>query len=193
MKHIALAALIFLAIAPSATSQSLSDAAITQAIKEGQAKKYTSVGIDAGPYSIVISGPSARVVAAARKAAEELKPFAAADVTTEMTGAFVRITAWPDKPSYAQYSGWTVTPAATNIILMPKGFKDLASAIQPASTEPFPQEWGNAMGAKFEGQGITADFDLSALPAGEFDVVVGCKCAREARGTVKLKDRGKIK
>ncbi len=174
------------------SAQVLSDAQIAEAIADTKAQQFQTVSVSAGPYNVVIGGPMTRVNAAARRAAKDLKPFTRADVTDEMAGPFVRITAWPDKPTYSKYSGWTVTPAATNVVLLPKGVTDVTKAVQPSSKEPFPQEWGNALGAKFEGQGMTADFNLADLPAGEFDVVVGCNCARQARGTVKAKDRPKI-
>lgn len=121
-----------------------------------------------------------------------MTPFTASDITDEMRGNFLRITAWPDKPEIYR-SRWHVTEPAQNIVIFPKGIRDIDQAIQPTSKEPFAQEWSNALGAKFEGQGMTADFSFDSLPAGEFDIVVGCQCSIEARATVKAKDRAKLK
>jgi len=174
-------------------AQTLTEAQITEALSDTKADTFQTVGVNAGPFRVILAGPMVRVNAALREAARALKPFTRADVTDEMIGPFLRVSAWPSKPSYSKYGGWSVTPAATNIVLLPKGSTDLTKAVQPTSKEAFPQEWGNALGAKFEGQGMTADFNLSDVPPGEFDVVIGCECPRPMRGTVKLKDRPKIR
>lgn len=172
-------------IAQSMTSAQV-DAAIAAA-KNGSAV----VAENAREYRVVLAGPHARVVEAARKAAAEIRPFGSQDVTADMTGAFLRITAWPDRPRLYG-SRWHVVAPATNIVLLAKGERDLSKAIQPTSKEAFAQSWTNAFGAKFDGQGMTADFDISLVPPGEFDVVVACECSIQARATIKAKDRQKL-
>lgn len=185
-------ALVFLTGSVPAFAQSLSAAEIDEAIKSGLAKKSSQIRLGARDFTLILAGPAQRIQSEALRAATAMTPFTAADVDAEISGPFLRVSAWPDKPSLIG-SRWYVVAPAQNIVIFPKGTRDLSKAIQPTSKEAFPQEWGNALGAKFEGQGMTADFDLSTLPAGEFDIVVGCQCPLEARATVKEKDRGKIK
>lgn len=186
----AAAAILF---ASNALAQ-ISPQSIDAAIQAGLAKKDLRVQVSVPCFEVVIVGPIARIADAARKAASEFKPFTKSDVTEEMASEVVSFTAWPNKPSYGQYTGWSVCPAATGMVLLPPKSKDAASVVQPKSNAPFPEEWSNAMGAKFEGQGVVSVFDQSSLPTGEFDIAVTCTgCDEPRRKTVKANDRRKIR
>lgn len=176
-----------------AAQERLPDGAIEAAIKRGLSKKQAESVVASGfssRFTVVIDGPLIRVQREAANAAKEYRTFGLADVTEAMVAPVANFTALPDKPVYSQLGGWAVTPAATHIVVQSK--KAGKPAIQPASIETFPQQWTNALGGTFNGQGIIGTFNLADLPVEDFDVVVVTD-SRETRVTVKGKDRQRIR
>lgn len=189
IRSLATCAILIILSSPAA-AQALSEALIAEAMKDVKAKTFERVQIGINQYEIVIVGPLGRIARAAQLAERELKPFTRTDVTDDMLAPMVRISVWPDKPTDMRY----VPPPVSNIVIMPKGVTDVSKAIQPIKKESVPQEWGNALGAKVASEAMIADFNLDDLPAGEFDIVVGCACrGGPPRATVKAKDRQKIR
>lgn len=175
-----------------ARAQELTTPQVEAAIKAGLQKKSLAVQGRAGLFSIVVEGPTARVARAANDAASEFKPFIASQVTPEMRAPIVTIMASPDAPTI-HLGRISPTPNATHMVLLPRGSKDSSKAVQPIRKNQVAQQFGNAMGASVTSQGLLAEFSLTELPAGEFDVVVIAENGVEHRRTIKKDDRQQIR
>jgi len=186
---------VFLDVA-NAHAQTLSEKQIDEAIAFGKTKKSAMVMIGGGDggFGIGFQGPYARVAAKAAEATEKYLPFGRDQIDDELLSPLVSVTAYPMKPSYGRYTGWTVTGAAKHLVLQVKAKKGqpATEAIQPTKTETFPVSWSNAMGGKFESQGIAGWFAVEDIPTEEFDVVV-VTGASEFRYSVKPDRRAKIR
>lgn len=141
-----------------------------------------------GNFQILVRGPYGRVASAAAEAASKYQPFTPEQVTEAMTAPVLEVQATPGTPAIIGTT-WSITPPATHLVLRVKTTK---AVIQPTALETFPREWTNALGGKFEGQGVTARFDLAALPPGDLEVVVITAQWEQAR-TLKASDRAKIR
>ena len=153
-------------------------AQIDQAIARGQKSKDFE-GVSGGSatlmkqgrgFDVSLTGPLNRVANAARAAKSKYLTYTADSVRPQLVRPVVVVNAYPRKPQLMSGS-WKQTPPATHLVLRrkdaPKG-----EVVQPTAITTFPEAWGNAFGAKFQGQGVRAEFPLSAIPKGEFDVLV---------------------
>jgi hypothetical protein len=103
-----------------------------------------------------VSTPFSRVVEAASMAKQKYKPFSETDVTKEMLAPELHIHAWPNTHGPGVVS-------AENVILRPKGAKDLASIIRPTRIDEREASYKNAMGGTWTGKEIMAVFPINAL------------------------------
>ncbi len=169
-----LAALLLAMVGAPAVAQVVTEMTperIKEAIAAGQATKDEVVhslktkGIVIG----VFSTPFSRVAQASRMAKTLYKPFTEADVTPEMTAPQLEVFA------SAVSVRSPLPPGVGNVqavLIMPKGVKDAAQAIQPTKTSDVPEEYRNMMGAVLEGKSILAVFPLDVLKPGREVVVV---------------------
>jgi hypothetical protein len=58
---------------------------------------------------------------------------------------------------------------------------------------PIPVAWDNAVGVTLKGQGLTATFDPSTLPAGDLDVVIIVEGGTERRYLLSQSARARIR
>jgi hypothetical protein len=180
---------------PAAAGQPSRDQ-VERAISRGQKGKDFE-GIDGGSktfmkqgrgYDVELTGPLNRVTNAARAARKKYLPYTPDSVSAAELKPVVVVTAYPRKPQLMSGS-WKQTPPASHLVLRSKG--DHAAVVQPTSVATFPESWGNAFGAKFEGQGVRGEFPLPSVPAGDFDVVVITSDGEYTIG-VKGKDRSRL-
>jgi hypothetical protein len=158
-----------------AASAQVTDEAIERAIAAGRHQRIlgaVEVGSTATrQFSVRLAGAVARIGMAASEAALEGEPFGPEQVTPEMLAPTLRIVAYPNDPEF-RVGRNVSTPPAQRIVLEATGRGRSRTAVEPVRTETFPIRWSSAIGARIDGQGVIADFDRSALPDGEFDVVV---------------------
>lgn len=174
-------------------SPSLSEAGIAAAIKEGTASKKSIAAVagsdTANNFVVVAQGPYGRVESAAAAAASKYQPFKAEQVTSEMIAPVLAVMVRPGKPGL-EGSRWIVTPPVKHVVLRVGAAGDI---VQPDKITPFPTEWGNAFGAKFQSQGAIALFDLAKVPQdGDVEVVVITDQFEQVR-KIKAKDRQQIR
>ncbi len=196
-----------LAFSTAAYSQGLTPADVDAAISAGLAGKslssqcYATSGLMDfgefnGGFTVVIEGPVGRIMRLALAAKKKYQPFTAADVTDEMLSRTLWLVAEPNKPTFS--SGvWHRAANAEHIVLKRKGAKgdNPTDVLQAESMEPYPVSWSNAMGGKWEGQGITAKFSIEAfqkMPGDEVDIVVVTP-AGERRCKIGKKDRAALR
>ena len=139
-----------------------------------------SMGMDTSDTIVAIMGPLGRVYQAADHAKYKFLPFTRADVTDDMLQPTLTIT--------ARTIG--TNRAVNHIVIMPRGAKDDAAAVQPTSIEPYDAEEQNQLGATMTRIGKSATFQLASLPPGAFDVIIVGQ--RAARAKVNEKDRAKL-
>jgi hypothetical protein len=142
-------------------------------------------------FSVLARGPQAFVTAAAAEKKKAYQPFGNADVTDAMKERRLHVIASPFAPSFSNRN-WHFSPLAERIVLKRKDTtgENPADVLQPIEVTPVPASWSNAMGAKWEGQGMLAHFDFDAFQAmpGEIDVVVITNHG-ERRCKIGLKDK----
>lgn len=180
--------LVWLFAAPVA-SQQLTDAQIQAAIDRGLRKEAPSVRVSGsmtGWYNIHIGGPLSHISTAAERAAASYLPYTLADVTEDDRAPLLYVVASCKPPEWNRYSGMHVNPDAKHVVVQAK---KNSQAIQPAHVEPIPMEWKNAVGGVFTCSGLSATFQLSDLPQGQFEIVVVNVFGREQRATVKPEHR----
>jgi len=186
-------ATVVLLAAVAFQSATLPASDIQAAIAEGTRTKkamHAQLGADeGGNYWMSVRGPYGRIVTAAANAAAKYQSLTAETLPEGAADQVLEVILSPGKPSYSRYSGWTVTPPAKHVIIRAKG----GQPIQPTSVVPFPVEWSNALGGKFQGQGVIAKFDLTTIPAdGDLEIVAIGQTFEQVK-TLKSKDRGKIR
>lgn len=196
-------AVVLLSAVPS-LAQSLTPAEIDAAIKAGLAGKKLSAECGArggmmsafdplgGFFDVYVEGPVGRIMRTAGEAKKKYQPFTEADVTEEMLAPTLSLVATPQAPTFSGGS-WTRTAPADHVVLKRKDAKgdNPADVLQPTSHEFLPATWSNAIGGKWECQGIAATFDLAAFKAmsgDEIDIVV-VTGAGERRCKIGKKDR----
>lgn len=155
------------------------------------ANAYNDPNTNTG-FSLRIYTPKAWLMQLASFAAKEYRPFTLADITDDMLEPVLRVTVYPDKPSYVTASGLRNTSSVQHVVL-----RDLSKRIvvQPISKEPFEETAANAVGGRATFQGINAKFPLDGLreirgPGGnaEFSVIViGTEGTKEREFRVKEK------
>jgi hypothetical protein len=194
-------------ISGAAAAQGLQRAEIESAIAAGIAGKRlnstcvaTSGFLDLGPenggFAVIVEGPVGRIMRLAAEAKKKYQPFTIDNVDDEVLAANLFVVASPNGPSFTGGS-WHRTAPADHLVLKRKGAKgdDPADVLQPANLETFPESWTNAMGGKWDGQGVTATFDLAAfkaMPGDEIDIVV-ITSAGERRCKIGKKDRAALR
>jgi hypothetical protein len=146
----------------------------------------------AGPFAgqdplVSLTGPLNRVANAARLASKKYVPYTPDSVSAEQLSGVVVVTAYPRKPQLMSGS-WKQTPPATHLVLR---LKESSGVVQPTSIRTFEESWGNAFGAKFQGQGVRAEFPVSSIPSGDFDVLV-ITASNEYKIGIKGKDRRRL-
>jgi hypothetical protein len=175
----------------------LSDDEVHLAIGAGRTAKNTNgfiwcssqtfQGRVIGNFGLCVSGPFGRVALKAFNAKREYRDLAASDISEEERLLTWSVVASPFKPTFSSGS-WNVVPPAKEIIIQPRGQKD-APVVRAVKSQPLPESWSNAFGAKFEGQGMAAEFDQAAIPpAVDVDFVVLTE-GKEFRYTLTMKDR----
>lgn len=103
------------------------------------------------------STPFLRVALAANAAKKKYRTFTAADVDAELLAPEVHIIA------SSQSAGGGNIANVEAIVVLPKGVKDPAMAIQPTRTLPLDEQYQNLYGFTAEGRGMVAIFPLSIL------------------------------
>lgn len=161
----ALAAAVVMLVAPHAFAQgpaTLTREEIRAAIEYGESKADIGFRLKAKAQPIgILLTPFARVALAARSAKKSYKPFTEADVTGDLSVAEVVVYAEPGRIHGTRFFG-----NVEAVVIIPKGSKDVAAAIQPIRTTDLTTEYSNAFGAVTEGKGMAAYFPLDALKDG---------------------------
>lgn len=202
-----IAAVVLAIFAVEAHAQQLTPADVDTAIKSGLAGKrlwsdcgatgpFLDFGDQSGGFSVIIEGPVGRIMRQAAEAKKKYQPFTAADVSDDTLAPTLFLVAVPNGPFFDS-SGWHRTPAAEHVLLKRKGAKgdSPADVLQPTAHEFVPTSWTNAMGGKWDGQGITASFELDAfraMPGDEIDIVIVTPVG-ERRCKIGKKDRAALK
>jgi len=180
----------------------LSDSEVVAAIALGRATQQsfgfhavTSASGFLQDYTLTARGPFGRVVTAAAEAARYGRPFTPDSVSAAMRAPVLVITAAPNDPIIARGAIEHITSPASHMVLRVRahgGQKPVT--IQPQRVELFRVTWGNIrVGPELRSRGITAFFDLAALPAEDFDIVVIQRGGKEHRRTVKQQDRARLR
>lgn len=164
----------------------LSEAQIHEAIRQGTAAKSSPlVSISSGRMGLgylcgLASTPFQRVAEAAYKAARKYQALTPEQVDPAALEPVLTVYGAP------RGSGHGATSVVA-IVIMPKGAKSKADAIQPLRSEPLPLEMSNAFGATTSAEGLMAHFPLESLQDGaEIRIVyaAGLDCSLK----VKAKD-----
>jgi hypothetical protein len=170
-----------LAIAEAPLQGSLTDQEVARAIaRAGKlAERDVCVGRPAaGEFSVCVQGPEQRIASVAVLARQAHRRLRSGDVSAELKALTWTIDVRPNQP--ALVDGRPVrTPLAEALTLHLRGHQE--TPIQPVAAEPIPVTWDNAIGRTLTGQGLTATFDPSTLPAGDLDVVVVAAGGSERR------------
>jgi hypothetical protein len=172
---------------------SLTDQQVARAIDRANrlTDPYVCVGrAAAAEFSVCIQGPEQRIGLAAALAKRSHRRFRPADVSADLKASTWTIVVRPNQP--ALVDGRSVrTPLAEDLTLQFRGRAGLS--VRPLSAAPFPVAWDNAVGVTLKGQGLTATFDPSTLPAGDLDVVVIADGGTERRYLVSQSARAQIR
>lgn len=105
-----------------------------------------------------------------------------------MTLSVLTVTAFPDTLGHGR-----VSPNPERIVLqVVRGGSADTVTVQPLSIDTVPVSFANQFGARVERTGLTAAFDLRALPAPPFDIIV-VNPLKEAHDHVKPKDLSKLR
>jgi len=142
---------------------------VSEAIAFGsQAKKMEYPQLKGGPAKCAIITPFGRVAKAAFEAKRAYKTLTVEEVTTEMLAPNVEVVC----PSQCVTPGCTRSFGVATVRAIVITEKGGASPQQPISSEPMPEVYQNAFGAKDEATGLIATFPLAALqPGRELHVV----------------------
>jgi hypothetical protein len=170
-------------------AQSLPPDQMAAAIAAGTAKKTGGVRIGAGGYTLLVRGPAGRVTDLAREHAIKFQPFTAEQVNAKHLVPMIEVFVQPNPPELVGRQ-WRVHGPVTQVVIRAKG---QTGVLQPASLTQHPVEWANALGGKFQSTGAVATFNLADLPAGELEILIPYSDGSTAKGTLKVKDRDKIR
>lgn len=143
---------------PDLIKQALADQKTDTCYGFGPSAGFGAIKLSGAPGYGCFTTPYSRVVAAARDATKKYKSFTEADVTPEMIVPEAHFHAFAQRRDHGP--GMVDVEA---VVLMPKGSKDRAAAIQPIRADQMTAEYKNLMGATFEGKSITAVFPLTVL------------------------------
>jgi hypothetical protein len=143
-------------------------------------------------FDLLVLGTLNRIECAAASAAKKYQTVPADQLASLGADARLQIIADPVAPIRWSNGSWHITPPATHVVLLGGKGNDPSSAVQPDSTMTVPAEWGNAVGGKFQGQGIRAWFGSNRVPPGDFTIVV-VTGEEEFRYYISSKDRQLIR
>ena len=207
----ALIAMVF-AVGAVAAQQSLTDLQIQDAIRAGEAKKFTHLVSDCratagfgevvaagiaggiqrdGFFDVALSTNEGRIAYMAARAKKFYKKFSLADVKEDLRRQAVVVTVEPGDPTQRDKTMSVASPIE-HIVLKSKTNAEVVA--QPKNVEKEAVEWANLLGGKVQANRAVAFFDygdVQELPAGEFDIVV-ITSNGERRCKVGLKDRQKL-
>lgn len=206
----ALATLVLVGV--TVPAQSLTDQQIADAIRAGEARKFSDLvsncaatagfgesmaaglagGVQRdGSYGVTVSGNVGRIAFMAARAKRLYKKFSIDNVTEELRAPAIFVDVEPRDPSRSQQ---TISVAAPIEHIVLKSKVNPEAVVQPEKVDTEPVEWSNLLGGKVEANRAVAYFDYNAvkeLPSGDFDVVV-ITPAGERRCKVGSKDRLKL-
>lgn len=145
-----------------------------------------------GSFNILARGPIAQIMHLSREGKREYKPITGATLPDDFRNRRLYVWVVPQRPSLSRRT-WQQTAPAASLVLKRKDSSgdNPADILHPVTSEHLPFSWSNALGAKFEGQGIFATFDFDAfqaMPGTELDFVVVTD-AGERRCKIGAKDR----
>lgn len=181
----------------SASSATLSDDEIGQAISVAKQPRFESLYVEArGPFaadfSLVLQGPIGRVMDVAREAHESYKPLAAADVpsATKARSVTALIVMHSD--------GRRVQ--VKNVVVMPLGASSRDAAIQPLPRDrgtyelsgQLPRSWKPGYGWQPAGLPMSYRFSESELPEGDLQLIVVTELG-DRRYMVRAADRPRMR
>lgn len=126
----------------------------------------------ANGFDLSVLGTLNRIECAAAAAAKKYQAMPAEELAALAADTRLQILADPVAPIRWSDGSWHITPPATHVVLFPGKGDDPSSAIQPDSIQTVLAEWANAVGGKFQGQGVRAWFSDKKVPPAEFTIVV---------------------
>jgi hypothetical protein len=172
---------------------SLTDPQVARAIDRANrlTEPYVCIGrTAAAEFSVCIQGPEQRIGLAAAVAKRAHRRFGPADASADLKALTWTIVVRPNQP--ALVDGRSVrTPLAEDLTLQFRGRVELS--VRPLNAARIPVTWDNAVGVTLKGQGLTATFDASTLPAGELDVVIMAEGGTERRYALSRSARAQIR
>jgi hypothetical protein len=172
---------------------SLTDQQVARAIDRADrlTDPYVCVGrTAAAEFSVCIQGPEQRISLAAAVAKRAHRHFRPADASGDLKALTWTIVVRPNQP--ALVDGRSVrTPLAEDLTLQFRGRVELS--VRPLNAARIPVTWDNAVGVTLKGQGLTATFDASTLPAGDVDVVIIAEGGTERRYGLSQSARAQIR
>jgi hypothetical protein len=172
---------------------SLTDQQVARAIDRADrlTDPYVCVGrTAAAEFSVCIQGPEQRIALAAALAKRAHRRFRPGDASADLKALTWTIVVRPNQP--ALVDGRSVrTPLAEDLTLQSRGRVELS--VRPLNAAPIPVAWDNAVGVTLKGQGLTATFDRSTLPAGDLDVVIIAEGGTERRYLLSQSARAQIR
>jgi hypothetical protein len=172
---------------------SLTDQQIARAIDRADrlTDPYVCVGLTRpAEFSVCIQGPQQRIGLAAALAKRAHRPFRPADASADLKARTWTIVVRPNQP--ALVDGRSVrTPLAEDLTLQLRGHAEVS--VRSLNTAQIQVVWDNAVGMTLKGQGLTATFDASMLPAGDLDVVIAAEGGNERRYPLSRSARARIR
>jgi hypothetical protein len=172
---------------------SLTDQQVARAIDRADRLTDPSVCVGrtaAAEFSVCIQGPEQRIGLAAALAKRAHRRFRPADASADLKALTWTIVVRPNQP--ALVDGRSVrTPLAEDLTLQSRGRVELS--VRPLKAAPIPVAWDNAVGVTLKGQGLTATFDPSTLPAGDLDVIIIVEGGTERRYLLSQSARARIR
>ena len=183
-----------LLVASAAPRQgSLTDQQVARAIERADKLKdpYVCVGrTAAAEFSVCIQGPEQRIGLAAALAKRAHRRFRPAEASDDLKALTWTVVVRPNQP--ALVDGRSVrTPFAEELTLQSRGRVEVS--VRPLTAARIPVTWDNAVGVTLKGQGLTASFDASTLPAGDLDVVITTEGGTERRYGLSRSARAQIR
>ncbi len=186
-------------VAAATGAQSLTAAEVLAAIHLGRSNRKsfafrgaTGRDLDNVEFAVVAQGPFGRIVSAAAEAAESNQPYSADSVTAQMMASVLVIDARPTAADSLGHSMLRAPPATHMFLRSRRAAQGDLVTVQPFSVRTFAVSQSNLTGGRLQGQGITAAFHLTGLPAEEFEIVVVAG-DREYRRVVRARDREKLR
>jgi hypothetical protein len=179
--------ILLLLIARTASAQgTVSDSALSAAIADGLKEKKVEMlimgeaggGFTAGLlrhgyplYSIFVEGPLTRTRNEAATHAQKYMPYTIDSVGADARSPYVFVRIEPAPPRVIAGQMAQAAPI-THVILRANGSKGDSTVVQPVHLTREPMNWGNAYGASYSGEAVSAVFDSRKFPPGDISIVV---------------------